>query len=47
MYNANSKANTTTIRRQIDATDRKIDQLVYQLYNLTDEEIKIIEESTK
>jgi len=32
--------------RQIDATDRKIDQLVYELYGLTDKEIKIVEEAT-
>lgn len=31
--------------RQIDATDREIDKLVYQLYDLTEDEIKIIEES--
>jgi len=37
----------TKIQRQIDTTDRQIDHLVYKLYNLTDEEIKIIEESTK
>jgi len=30
----------------IDATDRQIDQLVYELYALTDEEIKIVEEAT-
>jgi hypothetical protein len=35
------------IQREIDATDRQIDQLVYQLYGLTDEEIKIVEEATK
>jgi hypothetical protein len=29
------------------ATDRQIDRLVYQLYNLTEEEIKIVEESGK
>jgi len=34
------------IQREIDATDRQIDQLVYQLYGLTDEEIKIVEEAT-
>jgi len=34
------------LRREIEATDRQIDQLVYQLYGLTDEEIKIVEEST-
>jgi hypothetical protein len=33
------------IQRQIDATDKQIDQLVYQLYGLTDEEIKIVEEA--
>jgi len=27
-------------------TDRQIDQLVYELYGLTDEEIKIVEEET-
>jgi hypothetical protein len=31
------------IQRQIDATDKQIDALVYQLYGLTDEEIKIVE----
>ncbi|MBU4266264.1 MAG: Eco57I restriction-modification methylase domain-containing protein, partial [Candidatus Altiarchaeota archaeon] len=31
------------IERQIDATDKQIDQLVYQLYGLTDGEIKIVE----
>ena len=36
----------TRLQRQIDATDRQIDQLVYELYNLTDEEIKIVEEGT-
>jgi len=35
------------IQREIEATDRQIDQLVYQLYGLTDEEIKIVEEATK
>jgi len=31
------------LQRQIDATDRQIDQLVYQLYGLTEEEIRIVE----
>ena len=35
------------IQREIDATDRQIDQLVYQLYGLTDAEIRIVEEATK
>ena len=37
----------TAIQRQIDATDRQIDQLVYELYGLTDEEIRIVEEATQ
>ena len=32
--------------RQIEATDRDIDRLVYQLYGLTDAEIAIVEEAT-
>jgi len=31
------------LQRQIDATDRQIDHLVYQLYGLTEEEIRIVE----
>ena len=31
------------IQQQIDATDRQIDKLVYELYGLTEEEIKIVE----
>jgi type I restriction-modification system DNA methylase subunit len=37
----------TILQRQIDATDRQIDRLVYDLYGLTDDEIKIVEERTK
>jgi len=35
------------IQRQIDATDKQIDQLIYELYGLTDDEIRIVEEATK
>lgn len=35
----------TRIQRQIATTDKQIDNLVYELYNLTTEEIKIVEES--
>jgi hypothetical protein len=31
------------IQRQIDATDKQIDALMYRLYGLTDDEIKIVE----
>jgi hypothetical protein len=34
------------IQRQIDATDHQIDQLVYQLYGLSDQENTLIEDST-
>ena len=30
-----------------DATDRQIDRLVYDLYGLTDEEIRIVEEAAQ
>ncbi len=35
----------TKIQRQIDTTDRQIDNLVYDLYGLTDDEIAIVENS--
>ena len=35
------------IDRQIESTDRKIDELVYDLYDLTPEEIQIVEDSFK
>jgi len=31
------------LQRQIDATDHQIDNLVYELYVLTENEIKIVE----
>ena len=33
----------TNLKRQIDATDRRIDRLVYDLYGVTEEEIRIVE----
>jgi len=35
----------TVLQRQIETTDRQIDRLVYELYELTEEEIKIVEGS--
>jgi hypothetical protein len=32
------------IERPITATDRQIDQLVYELYGLTEKEVKTVEE---
>lgn len=34
-------------QRQIEATDRQIDNLVYELYGLTLEEREIVEEAAK
>jgi type I restriction-modification system DNA methylase subunit len=39
----NSPTEKKVIQKQIDVTDRQIDQLVYQLYELTDAEIAIVE----
>lgn len=36
----------TVIGHQIEATDRQIDRLVYELYGLSDEEIGIVEGAT-
>ena len=36
----------TLLQRQIDATDHQIDRLVYDLYDLTEEEVKIVEEAS-
>lgn len=33
------------IERQIEVTDRQIDNLVYELYELTEEEIRIVEDA--
>ena len=35
------------IDRDIAATDRRIDELVYELYGLTEKEIRIVEEGTE
>ena len=31
------------VKREIESTDRQIDRLVYELYGLTEEEIRIVE----
>jgi len=36
----------TRLQREIAATDRALDQLVYQLYELTPEEIALVEQAT-
>ncbi|HEY7315126.1 MAG TPA: hypothetical protein VH643_37615 [Gemmataceae bacterium] len=42
---AKTPQDQTILKRQIDATDRQIDQLVYELYGLTEAEIRIVEEN--
>ncbi len=42
---ANTPQEQTVFQRQIDATDRQIDRLVYQLYGLTDAEIQMVEDT--
>ncbi len=37
----------TNIERQIAVTDKAIDALVYELYGLTEKEIRIVEGSTR
>ena len=37
----------TLLKRQIDSTDKQIDQLVYELYGLSEEEIRIVEEADR
>jgi len=43
---ANNEHERTVLSRQIEATDRQIDRLVYELYNFTDEEIATVEKAT-
>ena len=39
------KAESQTLKAEIDKTDKEIDQMVYELYGLTKEEIEIVENS--
>lgn len=43
LTDATHQDDKTRLQRQIDATDQEIDRLVYDLYDLTEEEIKIVE----
>jgi len=45
LANAKTPTEKTLLQRQIDATDHQIDALVYELYGLTEEEIRVVEES--
>ncbi len=41
------KAEAQALKTEIDTTDKQIDQMVYELYGLTEEEIGIVENSVK
>ncbi|GAB6285242.1 MAG: hypothetical protein STSR0009_14430 [Methanoregula sp.] len=43
LQDARLEQERTQLSRQIAATDGAIDKLVYELYGLTEEEIKIVE----
>jgi hypothetical protein len=40
---AKSESEKATLQNAVAATDRQIDELVYELYGLTDEEIALVE----
>ena len=40
---AKSPSDKATLQNTVTATDQQIDQLVYELYNLTPEEIALVE----
>ena len=46
MQAAKSETDKATLQNAITATDNKIDRLVYDLYGLTEDEIKLVEESS-
>jgi hypothetical protein len=46
-YKTKTSHDKAVLQRQIDATDGQIDRLVYDLYGLTEDEIRIVEESTR
>ena len=41
----NDKEEVLRIQEEINETDKQIDQMVYKLYDLTEDEIKIVEEN--
>ena len=44
-YFNEQKEKAQSIKSEIEKTDKEIDQMVYELYGLTDDEIKIVEET--
>lgn len=46
LSHAKTEHDKTVLQRQIQTADRQIDQIVYQLYELTDHEIALVEDAT-
>ena len=44
-YFTEQKDKAQNLKREIDKTDREIDEMVYKLYGLTEEEIKIVQQN--
>jgi len=44
LHGTKTEYETASVERQISAVDAQIDQLVYELYGLTEEEIRIVQE---
>ena len=42
-YFNEQKQKAQTLKAEIDKTDKEIDKMVYELYGLSEEEIKIVE----
>ena len=43
LQQAKTESDKDYLQRKCDSIDKQIDQIVYQLYGLTEEEIKIVE----
>ena len=46
-YFNEQKQKVEKLKSEIKQTDKEIDQMVYELYGLTQEEIEIVENATK
>jgi predicted nucleic acid-binding Zn-ribbon protein len=46
LLEARTSSNMTVLQQEITATDQQIDKLVYELYELSDDEISTVEELT-
>ena len=43
LFAARNPSEQDRLRREVESTDGEVDGLVYELYGLTEEEIKIVE----